>query len=1023
MLICHLSDIHFSSSNSILSKQIKLFDAIKNHTYDISHLLFIVSGDIANTASENEYSIASDFFNSLKKKLIEYNSKLNVSFIFSPGNHDCILDKNDIEVRAMLCEGVINKYSDSIIPDGVLSNLTSKQNNYLNFISPFCLNSLDEGNSLMKSHKIQVDGLSLTVNSFNSSWMSQRNETYGQLYFPLKNLPEVLVSDELVISVLHHNFPWFKNARELKETVEKFSNIILTGHEHISTTEERKNFITSRVVHIEGGELQNHSNEDSSFHLIHINKKDKLIRNEKYSWNNELYNLESDSEWISIKKDKDISNNTLEVRKKFLEFLNDLDAPFKHPRKKDLNLSDIYIYPNLKKLTKDIKNKNFEKDIYNAKSIFENKIEGNYLVIGDERIGKTTLSKILFKNAYNLKKTPIYIVGEDIKNTDSKTFDKLTQKNFLNQYNNEISIFDQCNMDDIIIIIDGIHKSSLNTEGKMKILSDINNKFKNIVIFSDEFFYLEEIVKGKQENLDFSKFEVYRMMEFGHELRHELISAWNSLGCEHNISECDLFNKNKKTKSLLDIIVGKNIVPSFPIFLLTSLQTFETDNKQVLEESSYSYYYEWLITQEISKISPQNDEIDSYYNFLTELAYFMFNKGEREISETEFSEFHIKFISYYDISFIQKRIFNIESIKSDLLKCKFIKENQGLISFKYNYLYYFFTARYLSKNIEEDSIRECIKKMCKNVHLEENANIIIFIVHHKNSTFIIKEIISNMKEVFSETTPTKLEDDITAINNLQKELQPDLIYEEDLDYKKNNLEKHQNSDSELYYKEKENELSSEELDENINISNSLNTGFKYIEITGQILRNYHGSLSGVVKEELCSESYFLTLRALGFFLEILNESMNYLIKDIEEKIEIQKIVEKDKQSTFTKEFIFNLCGMVSTMLIKKMSNHIGNDKLLNTYVKILKSNDYNSFYLMDTSIKLDFFENPPISDIIFANKKFKHNNLSKFILRNLVKQYLYMFPVKHDIRQKLCSELEITLNTKKIPMNLGHQKK
>ena len=56
---CHLSDIHFATcENTILEKQKKLCDAILQDALKKDVIIFIVSGDIAQSGQEHEYEIA-----------------------------------------------------------------------------------------------------------------------------------------------------------------------------------------------------------------------------------------------------------------------------------------------------------------------------------------------------------------------------------------------------------------------------------------------------------------------------------------------------------------------------------------------------------------------------------------------------------------------------------------------------------------------------------------------------------------------------------------------------------------------------------------------------------------------------------------------------------------------------------------------------------------------------------------------------------------------------------------------------
>ena len=80
--ICHLSDIHFGKDgNTILEKKEKICDAILQNALKRDIVLFIVSGDIAQSGQEIEYEIALNFFMQIQEYL-EKRKELKVLFFF-----------------------------------------------------------------------------------------------------------------------------------------------------------------------------------------------------------------------------------------------------------------------------------------------------------------------------------------------------------------------------------------------------------------------------------------------------------------------------------------------------------------------------------------------------------------------------------------------------------------------------------------------------------------------------------------------------------------------------------------------------------------------------------------------------------------------------------------------------------------------------------------------------------------------------------------------------------------------------
>lgn len=138
--ICHLSDIHFSTTgNALLDKKENLCNAILEHAMKKDLIVFIVSGDIAQAGLSKEYEIALDFFIYLKEYL-ERRKELRVLFFFVPGNHDCDFtdeqrNKDDALRRdKVLCDR--DKISDDDL-SYYADRLCGKQRNFCDFVGLF----------------------------------------------------------------------------------------------------------------------------------------------------------------------------------------------------------------------------------------------------------------------------------------------------------------------------------------------------------------------------------------------------------------------------------------------------------------------------------------------------------------------------------------------------------------------------------------------------------------------------------------------------------------------------------------------------------------------------------------------------------------------------------------------------------------------------------------------------------------------------------------------------------------------
>lgn len=296
IIILHLSDLHFKkSTNGCINKRDNLIDAIKNKILGSEQLFVLISGDLAYSGQEEEFDEVRKFLISIETELKKKYSSLQIEFIFTPGNHDCdFQDNNEIEIRDIILKSIME--NPEICTDTVVNNSTKVQNNYFNFIKTFSsyerINT-ELSNKLLTKYEYVVEGYKITFNSYNSAWMSTKNEKQSKMVFPLKLINKEKIFEDksnLRISFFHHPYHWLEhqNIREFKEFVKNSADLIFTGHEHTVTANRENDFINnSNVIHIEAGTIQDsHSELESKFNLLIYETKNNKKELVVFEWKN-----------------------------------------------------------------------------------------------------------------------------------------------------------------------------------------------------------------------------------------------------------------------------------------------------------------------------------------------------------------------------------------------------------------------------------------------------------------------------------------------------------------------------------------------------------------------------------------------------------------------------------------------------------------------------------------------------------------------------------------------------------------
>src|SRR5438477_4736650 len=146
---------------------------------------------------------------------------------------------------------------------------------------------------------------------------------------------------------------------------------------------------------------------------------------------------------------------------------------------------------------------------------------------------------------------------------------------------------------------------------------------------------------------------------------------------------------------------------------------------------------------------------------------------------------------------------------------------------------------------------------------------------------IIEAISGNARELFSNSPPCDLDTSVEFLNKLQATI-PQLMLG-DGDPRENRLRVLRRLDESGNRRpdpRADADIDSDEeqeqgvLDEFL----KLNSAFKTVEIIGQILRNYAGSMKGDQKLELASDCFSLALRTLSFVYNFIEQNLEGFIE-------------------------------------------------------------------------------------------------------------------------------------------------
>lgn len=987
--IIHLTDIHFSANkNSILENEELLFKALKDNFLDCSIIYILVSGDIAMSGNEKEYIIAINFLYALHESLSKRYDSTEIKFIFVPGNHDCNFDL-DSQVRL---NNIKNINYDTIGNDkSVFKTCLEVQNSFWDFYSYF--NDIPT-NKIYYQVTDSVKDKKICFHCLNTAWMSQKDENPGSLFFPVKQFDNINNKEfDLNISVFHHPLNWFtpntseNNKNEFQDFLDNISSIQIIGHEHENQFRKTENLDNSfsQTYCISGMILQSIDNPNQSgFQTLYIDINRNTVQLKRYKWQEEMYVNYSDREIILDKKPKRIA----ELNNEFLHEINKINIPINF-QNKEVTLSDIYVFPDLENF--DSKTGDIIDDYMDSEILLKNEQSKNYIFEGDSQIGKTSLLYMLLLKFYEKGYFPIFIKGKDIKSDD---IDKIILKAFRYQYNNDKLLYEkykQLDNDKKVLLIDDIQACKLNYIIKNKALKKIFNLFYCTFITIDTKYNILPQIQS-----DFNDINIYTILPLGYKKSNELIEIYLSLKTPLSIvNKQEILDKTKHTFIQLRQVLGDKLIPSYPIFVLSIIQSLEFKSLN-LDETSYGYCYQTLIHLALDNVGVKKNNIDTYVNFVTELAFEMFRSNETEITYETLEDFY----KNYDKKFLAP---SMEILRTKLINSKILKQEFNCYSFSYKYIYFFLAAKKAAEVLDTTEGKKIVEKLYKNLHKEEYANILILITHHTRNTSFIDEALLESMFTFDKVTPITLAKHSSyykLLEDILQEIKNDVIeINRDPQEERNQLLSNQDNVNRGKNKDKE--------DFNINEKTiPFIRAFRLIEIIGQIVKNRKGSLEKKKIKEMLTELYNTGFRMIGYFGEIIYEFKNELLLILDEKVTDKDTIQEIESKTSKLLHLISLqvCLGVFSKLI--YASGAKDKELRKMYSEVAATIDSPAAKIVSFSIN-SYYGELDIKKLKELANEFEDNMVAKQILKARTKAYLYSNYVDHRDKQRIAEHLKM----------------
>ncbi|MFV8358164.1 metallophosphoesterase, partial [Flavobacterium sp. XS1P32] len=578
--------------------------------------LVFFTGDLINQAGidfkEKDDTIppTTKAFKIFKNQIIDpILEKLNIDisrFIICPGNHDINrnADKPFHEIGLKGNLHSIDEINSFINADEGDYDGVQRIKDYKNFEFELYKTFDDKLHSKFNfSVKLDINGKSVGISSLNSSWRCYGDDDFKNLLVGESQVNDnyKFIKDcDIRIALMHHQLDWISDVESkiIKSHISGNYKLIFSGHTHQTDIEYVQNLsgTSLRVVSPSGLNQIRQSNKDyaNGFSVIDYGE-DIKCNFLKYNHGLKIFvdNTDvCDKGVLEIKVNSPmVLNQSVNmqslVEDDFYDFLNDSGANFTH-RSKTLTLDDIYVAPFMEKFSlsdEEEKGSSFKSEDILKKII--NKEVNHTIILGEENSGKTSFCKNIYLKSVILQNTvPVFIKGRDIKKVKEEDILKLINKEFRKQYKADVDLTTK----ELVVIIDDFNDCKLPQKSKRTFILNLYKHSFQTIITWDEYFTLSELLESQVTAV-----EVFEILKFGGKKRQELIRKWVDLFEDEFEDEQSKEFQIKELSKTVNSVIGKNLIPSLPIYILTILQANELTNTTNFEQSTFGHYYDVLI--------------------------------------------------------------------------------------------------------------------------------------------------------------------------------------------------------------------------------------------------------------------------------------------------------------------------------------------------------------------------------------------------------------------------------------------
>ncbi|MCP1660909.1 hypothetical protein [Neisseria perflava] len=200
----------------------------------------------------------------------------------------------------------------------------------------------------------------------------------------------------------------------------------------------------------------------------------------------------------------------------------------------------------------------------------------------------------------------------------------------------------------------------------------------------------------------------------------------------------------------------------------------------------------------------------------------------------------------------------------------------------------------------------------------------------------------------------------------------------------------------------------EEFEEDLLLN--INKSFKAMEIAGQIIRNRYATIRKDSLENLADEGILTGLRFLKYFIKLSDNFKDEIIELIKKNLSEHPSLTNTEIGKNAENIYMRITYGVIYSTLQKIASSIGSKDAWEIYKQLRIKNPTPAYALLYQAIDLRFNNrNLDIQTLKETYQSVESNPVCVRLLRELVIQHTYMFPIDYRKKQQLSSLLKIDI--------------